>query len=135
MLSGIMPLNLDDYFISYDIACQWSVNFKTRMQELPNHLRLRGECGLSCGIPKLHTKAHQLSCQSEFAIGIQDGMGQPDGEGIECTWAVVNALANSTKEMGPGSRHDTLDNHFSYHNFMKLIGLGMCLVCDCLWLY
>ncbi|KAK0231988.1 hypothetical protein EDD85DRAFT_955824 [Armillaria nabsnona] len=33
-------------------------------------------------------------------------------------------LAASTKEMGPGSRHDTLDDHFSYHNFIKLIGLG-----------
>ncbi|PBK88781.1 hypothetical protein ARMGADRAFT_936820, partial [Armillaria gallica] len=36
-------------------------------------------------------------------------------------WAVVNALTLLTKKMGPGSRHDTLDNHFSYHNFLKLI--------------
>ncbi len=105
------------------------------MQELPNHLQLRGGCGLSYGILKLHAKAHQLSCQSEFAIGIQDGTGQTDGKGIERTWAVVNALANLTKEMGLVLRHDTLDDHFSYHNFLKLISLGMCLVCDCLWLY
>ncbi len=23
-----------------------------------------------------------------------------------------------------GSRHDTLDDHFAYHNFIKMIGLG-----------
>ncbi|SJL14298.1 uncharacterized protein ARMOST_17754 [Armillaria ostoyae] len=43
---------------------------------------------------------------------------------IERTWAVVNAIVWSMKEMGPGSRHDTLDDHFAYHNFVKLIGLG-----------
>ncbi len=83
---------------------------------------------MSCGVPKLHTKAHKLSCQSEHTIGIQDGTGRTDSEGIERTWAVVNALASSTKEMGPGSCHDTLDNHSSYHNFLKLIGFGKSFV-------
>ncbi len=96
--------------------------------DLPTHLRLQGGIGLSCGVPKLHAKAHKLSCQSEHTIGIQDGMERTDSEGIERTWAVVNALALSTKEMGPGSCHDTLGDHFSYHNFLKLIGFGKSLV-------
>ncbi len=96
--------------------------------DFPTHLRLREGVGLSCGVPKLHAKAHKLSCQSEHAISIQDGTERTDSEGIEWTWAVVNALASLTKEMGPGSCHDTLDNHFSYHNFLKLIGFGKSLV-------
>lgn len=92
--------------------------------DLPTHLQLRGGVGLSCSVPKLHAKVHKLSCQLEHAISIQDGTGRTDGEGIEHMWAVVNALASSTKEMGPRSHHDTLDDHFSYHNFIKLIGFG-----------
>ncbi|PBK59415.1 hypothetical protein ARMSODRAFT_991160 [Armillaria solidipes] len=124
IMSGAASLGLQNLFVSYDIACQWNINFKTRMKELPSHLRLRGGVGLSCGVPKLHAKAHKMACQCEYAIGIQFGTGRTDGEGIEQTWAVVNAIAWSTKEMGPGSRHDTLDDHFAYHNFVKLIGLG-----------
>ena len=36
----------------------------------------------------------------------------------------MNRVANSTKEMGPGSRHDTLDDHFGHHNWRKYILLG-----------
>ncbi|KAK0438387.1 hypothetical protein EV421DRAFT_1738444 [Armillaria borealis] len=124
IMSGASSLGLQNLFISYDIACQWNINFKKRMAELPSHLRLRGGVGLSCGVPKLHAKAHKLACQCEYAIGIQDGTGRTDGEGIERTWAIVNVIAFSTKEMGPRSRHDTLDDHFAYHNFLKLVGLG-----------
>ena len=52
------------------------------------------------------------------------GVGRTDGEGIERNWSEINRVANSTKEMGPGARHDTLDDHFGHHNFRKLVGLG-----------
>ena len=32
----------------------------------------------------------------------------------------------STREMGPGSRHDTLEDHFGNANWQKLVTLGMC---------
>lgn len=32
-------------------------------------------------------------------------------------------MANSTKEMGPGSRHDTLDDHFGDYNWRKIMSL------------
>jgi hypothetical protein len=35
-------------------------------------------------------------------------------------------VATSTREMGPGSRHDVLDCHLHFWNWCKLIGLGMC---------
>ncbi|KAK0496504.1 hypothetical protein EDD18DRAFT_1105616 [Armillaria luteobubalina] len=123
-MSGAASLGLQNLFISYDITCQWNINFKTRMKELPSDLRLRNDIGLSCGVPKLHAKAHKMACQCEYAIGIQSGTGRTDSEGIKWTWVVVNAIVWSTKEMGLGSRHDTLDDHFAYHNFVKLIGLG-----------
>ena len=47
-----------------------------------------------------------------------------DGEGVERGWEHINPLAVSTKEMGPRSRRDTLDDHFGDHNWKKTIGLG-----------
>ncbi|KAK0433179.1 hypothetical protein EV421DRAFT_1910330 [Armillaria borealis] len=70
IMSGISSLGLQNIFVSYDIACQWNINFTTQNAEMPQYLQLRGG------------------------------------------------------EMGPGSQHDTLDDHFAYHNFIKMIGLG-----------
>lgn len=53
-----------------------------------------------------------------------EGVGRTDGEGIERNWSEMNGVANSTSEMGPGSRHDTLDDHFGHHNFRKYVGIG-----------
>ncbi|KAF9016354.1 hypothetical protein BDZ89DRAFT_918554, partial [Hymenopellis radicata] len=41
-------------------------------------------------------------------------------------WAFVRMCAASIKEMGPGSRADTLDDQFQFHNWCKLINLGKC---------
>ncbi|SJL14297.1 uncharacterized protein ARMOST_17753 [Armillaria ostoyae] len=83
IMSGAASLGLQNLFVLYDIACQWNINFKTRMKELPSHLQLRGGIGLSCGVPKLHAKVHKMACQCEYAIGIQFGTGWTDGEGIK----------------------------------------------------
>ena len=67
---------------------------------------------------------HKLPCQAPHSLNFKPGVGRPDGEGIERSWAEMNQVANSTKEMGPGSRHDTLDNHFGHHNWRKYVSLG-----------
>lgn len=51
-------------------------------------------------------------------------MGRTDGEAPERGWAAMNGLATSTKEMGPGSRRDTLDDHFGDYNWRKVISMG-----------
>ncbi|KAG6904713.1 hypothetical protein DXG01_007735, partial [Tephrocybe rancida] len=43
-----------------------------------------------------------------------------DGKAPEHGWAAINNVANSTKEMGPGSRCDTLDDHFGDYNWRKV---------------
>ncbi|KAG6826461.1 hypothetical protein H0H92_015732, partial [Tricholoma furcatifolium] len=43
------------------------------------------------------------------------------GEAPERGWAAINAVANSMKEMGPGSRRDTLDDHFGDYNWRKIM--------------
>lgn len=81
------------------------------------------------GIPKCHCPAHKLECQPQHSLNLLPGLGRTDGEGIERGWSELNGVGNSTKEMGPGSRHDTIDDHLTHHNWRKSVLLGMYIFC------
>ncbi|KAJ7070422.1 hypothetical protein B0H15DRAFT_807086 [Mycena belliarum] len=78
-------------------------------------------------IPKLHIYGHKMLCQLYFSLNYTPGAAHTDGEGIERPWANIGPVATSTREMGPGSRHDTLDDHWSHWNWQKLVRLGVLL--------
>ncbi|KAK0476553.1 hypothetical protein EDD18DRAFT_1115322 [Armillaria luteobubalina] len=113
-------------FYSYDIACQWKINFFDRMRAFSKDWQIPDDIEVHFGIPKCHCKGYKRVCQCCYSMNIQR-VGQMDGEGIERTWAEVNMVANSTKEMGPGNRFDRLDEQFVRHNWKKVIGLGRLL--------
>ncbi|KAJ7036483.1 hypothetical protein C8F04DRAFT_1210089 [Mycena alexandri] len=115
-------------FISYDICCQWSKNLIARLTKLPPHIRLTLIVKLvRFLIPKLHIYGHKILCQLLFSLNYTAGSARTDGEGIERPWANIGPVATSTREMGPGSRHDTLNDHWSHWNWQKLVGLGALL--------
>ncbi|KAJ7174245.1 hypothetical protein B0H12DRAFT_1246897 [Mycena haematopus] len=99
------------FYVSYDIACQWHINiwFMTFL------------------VPKFHLPAHIEACNLKYSFNLTPNVGQTDGEAPERGWADANPLARSTKEMGPGSRRDTLDDHFNDWNHKKIIALGRTL--------
>ncbi|SJL19078.1 uncharacterized protein ARMOST_22686 [Armillaria ostoyae] len=114
-----------DLVISYNIACQWHKNFFVRMGKYPAQLRLHQiERNILYLVPKFHLPAHILKCRNDFSFNFSAKVGRTDGEAPERGWAATNALANSTKEMGPGSRRDTLDDHFGDYNWRKIIIIG-----------
>ncbi len=114
-----------DLVISYDIACQWHKKFFDRMAKYPAPLRLhQAERNILYLVLKFHLPAHILKCRNEFSFNFSAKVGRMDGEAPEQGWAATNALANSTKEMGPGSRRDTLDDHFGDYNWQKIIIIG-----------
>ncbi|KAJ8494864.1 hypothetical protein ONZ45_g13093 [Pleurotus djamor] len=123
-LSAILSVALARVMVIYDIACQWKVNLPTRIPQLPQELQPSPDCKLDFAIPKCHTPAHQASCQAPHSLNLKPGAGRTDGEGIERDWSVLNPAANSTRAMGPGSRHDTLDDLIAYHNWQKTTALG-----------
>ncbi|KAI6145951.1 hypothetical protein BKA82DRAFT_4330489 [Pisolithus tinctorius] len=130
--SAIFPFLLLSMVISYNIACQWKLNLAQRIDQLPEHLHLPLTVVVSSfvfGIPKFHAPAHSASCAIPHSLNLLPGVGRTDGEGVEHNWLEINHVANSTKEMTPGARHDTIDDHFGHHNFRKLVGLG-CLLRD-----
>ncbi|KAK0471641.1 hypothetical protein IW261DRAFT_1344265 [Armillaria novae-zelandiae] len=125
-----------DLVISYDIACQWHKNFFVRMGKYPAQLRLHQiEGNILYLVPKFHLPAHILQCRNDFSFNFSAKVGRTDGEAPERGWAATNALANSTKEMGPGSRRDTLDDHFGDYNWRKVIILGAYVHINCRRIY
>ncbi|KII84055.1 hypothetical protein PLICRDRAFT_671736 [Plicaturopsis crispa FD-325 SS-3] len=114
--------------VSYDIACQWHRNLEARLAALPPVVRLIVPSAIFWyAIPKLHIHSHIVKCQITYSFEWLAGAGRTDGEGIERAWANMGPVCTSTREMGPGSRHDTLDDHWGYWNWQKLVGLGKSL--------
>ncbi|KAJ7198691.1 hypothetical protein C8J57DRAFT_1104953, partial [Mycena rebaudengoi] len=117
------------YFVSYDIACQWHINIWARMQRYQQDIWFIGDDKfVTFLVPKFHLPAHIESCNLRFSFNLTRDVGQTDGEAPERGWANTNPLASSTKEMGPGSRRDTLDDHFNDLNHKKIVKLGDVMV-------
>jgi hypothetical protein len=117
--------------ISYDIVCQWWKYLLERMQKLPPLVRMTLILEMfRFVIPKMHIHAHTMECQVKFSLNLVPGSGQTDGEGIERPWASISAIATSTRVSGPGARHDSLDDHWSFWNWLKTTGLRECLTTD-----
>ena len=115
--------------ISYDIACQWFVNIFKRMEEhWPDEIKPTRPIKLIPAIPKLHEPMHGVVGHQVYSLNYIPGVGLSDCECPERVWAPHNALGNSTKTQGPGSRHDVLDDHFGFWNWQKYIGLGATLL-------
>ncbi|KAF9456592.1 hypothetical protein BDZ94DRAFT_1315017 [Collybia nuda] len=107
--------------VSYDVACIWSPNLLARSQIYPPNLI--PFTNLIYVVPKFHLPAHISKCQANFSLNFTPWVGRTDGEAPERGWAAMNAVATSTREMGPGSRRNTLDDHFGDYNWRKITSM------------
>ncbi|KAG1718728.1 hypothetical protein EDD22DRAFT_983515 [Suillus occidentalis] len=116
--------------ISYDIACQWNKNLWSRMSiPTPHQYHIDHDHKVvTFFVPKFHLPAHVASCQTKFSFNFIKGVGRTDGEAPERGWADINPIATSTRAMGPGSRRDTLDDHFNDWNWKKVCTMGTTLL-------
>ncbi|KAG6835804.1 hypothetical protein H0H93_014501 [Arthromyces matolae] len=112
---------------NYDIACQWIVNIGKRMMGWPQGYQVPLTTELRPAIPKMHETAHMRENHERLSLHYLPGVGLTDGESVERIWAGHNALGNATKTMGPGTRHDVLDDHFGFWNWQKYVGTGKTL--------
>jgi len=123
-LSSLNNLSPTRIVVSYDIACQWSQNLEARCQIYPENIVSLGDLDLSYFVPKFHISAHIEACQTEYSFNLTPKVARTDGEAPEQGWSDTNGVASSTKEMGPGSRRDTLDDFFGDYNWRKVAQLG-----------
>ncbi|KIK63357.1 hypothetical protein GYMLUDRAFT_57583 [Collybiopsis luxurians FD-317 M1] len=112
--------------VSYDITCQWHKNVISPINTLPSLISsdlFTQE--IQFAILKLHIHGHQLSYQQSFSLNWLRRAGRTDDEGVKQLWAHMGPVATSTCNMGPGSQHGTMNNHFSHWNWIKLVGLAL----------
>ena len=72
-------------------------------------MQIDEEMVVEFAIPSWHINAHGSDCHADFGLSFWDGVGQTCGEEVEVTWAGTNPLGPSTREMGPGAHHETLN--------------------------
>ncbi|KAK0482877.1 hypothetical protein EDD18DRAFT_1362407 [Armillaria luteobubalina] len=75
-------------------------------------------------VPKFHLLGHIKDCQEKYCMSFHIHVGENDGEAPEHSWAISNGVAASTREMGPGHRHEKLDQHFGDFNWQKNVSQG-----------
>ncbi|KAK0484196.1 hypothetical protein EDD18DRAFT_1311906 [Armillaria luteobubalina] len=113
--------------IAYDIGCQWGKNLWKRINVYgPDLTPPQKQKDIVILVPKFHLPVHIVECQEEFSFAFELFIGETDGEATKQTWAILNPVASSMREMGPGSHQDTLDDHWSDHNWRKNAGLHKC---------
>ena len=124
-LSVILHFILLRVVVSYDIACQWSIHLLSRISTYPEALRIAFDGEVRYAIPMYHFRAHKEKDHNKYSLHLMEGVGRSCGEGIERNWPKHEETAASTREMGPGSRHDVLEDHFGYANWRMYTNLGM----------
>ncbi|KAG1812343.1 hypothetical protein EV424DRAFT_1473566 [Suillus variegatus] len=125
VFSAILSFSIFILNLLYDVACQWHKKLWTHMDSMPPHLHLAHENKIiRFFVLKFHLNAHIQSCQTTFSFNFSKNVGHTDGEAPERGWANINCVALSTKEMGPGACHNTLDDHFGDWNWKKITMLG-----------
>ncbi|KAK0227744.1 hypothetical protein IW262DRAFT_1445677 [Armillaria fumosa] len=111
--------------ISYDIACQWIKMIFTQMtSHWPSELRFNPDIRITPLVLKFHEPGHKVEEHEQFSFNLAEGVGLSDGECPERIWAGHNALGNSTKTAGPGTRQDLIDDHLGFWNWVKYCCMG-----------
>lgn len=124
-MSSLVGTVLHLLTISYDIACQWAINFFHRMSAMPEHLRLSPTYQhIQFLVPKFHLPAHTEKCHGRYSFNFAKHVGRTDGEGVERNWAWMNGIARCVSMMGPGGRWDTLDDFCNFFNWRKTLDFG-----------
>ncbi|KAJ7842389.1 hypothetical protein B0H14DRAFT_3692184 [Mycena olivaceomarginata] len=74
-------------------------------------------------VPNFHLPPHKPWCHGPFSFHFMLGAGMTTGEGVEQNWAFSNGAAGSTRLMGPGARHATLEDVFGFHNYDRTLAM------------
>ncbi|KAJ7141824.1 hypothetical protein C8R46DRAFT_1233533 [Mycena filopes] len=111
-------------FLTYDIVCSWMKHLLERLKKLPPHVRIVVlALFMRFGIPKMHIHSHTIICQLLFNLNWILGAAELDAEGIERAWSALGAVAASTRDGGPGWRHDMLNAQIAGLNWQKLVSI------------
>jgi hypothetical protein len=122
VFSAILNAVILYLILSYNIACQYAVNFWTRLQALSAWLHpVIKRANVWFKVPNFHLPPHLPFCHSPFSFHFMWGAGRTHGETVEQNWEFSNGAAASTKMMGLGVRQATLEDLFGFHNWRRQV--------------
>ncbi|KAJ7908415.1 hypothetical protein B0H13DRAFT_2331399 [Mycena leptocephala] len=108
--------------LSYDITCQYSKKFWEHMAGLPESLVfVLDKLRVWFKVPNFHIPPHKPPCHAPFSFHWMWGAGRTHRETVEQNWEFTNGAAASTKMMGMGARHATLEDLFGFYNWRRLV--------------
>ncbi|KAI6010350.1 hypothetical protein EDC04DRAFT_2610218 [Pisolithus marmoratus] len=107
--------------VIYDVGCQWSINFRTRVKNSPS-LLLPPALEIVPAVGKFHLAAHKLSCFPRYSLNFIKGVGHLDREILETLWAPFNKISPTARSMTQAHRQEVYDDHMRDSNWKKLRG-------------
>lgn len=115
-----------DEVVSYDSACQYSVNAGKRFDEnFPDVAPLIWDVRWT--IPALHVQGHVDDCMYQFGSAYCPNCGHFHGETAEHYWPELNQLGPQVKQMNNGHRQEVISGHHSDWNWKKTMKMSMSL--------
>ncbi|KAI6009101.1 hypothetical protein EDC04DRAFT_2610741 [Pisolithus marmoratus] len=108
--------------VIYDVGCQWSINFRSRVKNSPS-LLLPPALEIVPAVGKFHLAAHKLSCFPRYSLNFIKSAGHLDGEILETLWAPFNKISPTARSMTQAHRQEVYDGHMRDSNWKKLVGM------------
>ncbi|KIK11700.1 hypothetical protein PISMIDRAFT_122258, partial [Pisolithus microcarpus 441] len=108
--------------VIYDVGCQWSVNFGSRVKS-SSSLFLPSGLEIIPAVGKFHLAAHKVSCFPRYSLNFVKGAGHLDGEILETLWAPFNKISPTARSMTQAHRQEVYDDHMRDSNWKKLVGI------------
>jgi hypothetical protein len=116
-----------DQRASYDSACQYSVNIKTRFGKFfPDVAKVVAKMDWS--VPALHIQGHQANCMYNFGTAYILATGHFHGETAEVYWPELNQIGTQVTQQSGGHRQDTIMLHHNDWNYKKTMKACVCLL-------
>ncbi|KAI6043819.1 hypothetical protein EDC04DRAFT_2890512 [Pisolithus marmoratus] len=101
---GYYSESIKKALVIYDVGCQWSVNFRSRVKNSPSLL-----------LPP--------ALEITPVLNFVKGAGHLDGEILETLWAPFNKISPTARSMTQAHRQEVYDDHMRDSNWKKLVGI------------
>lgn len=122
-MAGMSASELVGLLVIYDIICQYIIHMRRRFQQYPS-LEFPDNLQVVPAIGLFHVHGHKDECVARYSPNYIRGTGHVDGEVLETLWAVLNAIADSFRNMSPAGRKDLMNAHMRWSNLRKILTCG-----------
>ncbi|KAI6030160.1 hypothetical protein EDC04DRAFT_2898558 [Pisolithus marmoratus] len=117
---GYHSQSITKALVIYDVGCQWSINFRSRVKNSPS-LLLPPALEIVPAVGKFHLAAYKLSCFPRYSLNFIKGAGHLDGEILETLWAPFNEISPTARSMTQAHRQEVYGAYMRDSNWKKLL--------------